>query len=377
MKRFSQFLSALRFDRARQLLSTQIIRATLLSDGVITPDHIETILLQDGHILITLEIDPAQLKTYEKWRIDMMRKLESLPRVESAKIILTAQREAGTREIVSSPVSGPARGGHTAIKNLSQEPRPFAPQVKSIIAVASGKGGVGKSTVAVNLAVALAQSGVRVGLLDADIYGPSVPLLLGIQGQKPVQEDDYLLPIQAHGIAAMSMGFLTQSDTPLIWRGPMVQSALQQLLRDVKWGDLDVLILDMPPGTGDAQLTVAQKVPLKGAVIVSTPQDIALLDAVKGIEMFRKVNVPIIGLVENMSQFCCPSCGTISPIFGHGGAQEKAKTLDVPFLGALPLEVSIRHHSDVGIPVVEAEPQSHAVQIFKEMAEKIRLNLAL
>jgi ATP-binding protein involved in chromosome partitioning len=373
MKRFSRFLSALGFDRARTSIATQIVRATLLSDSTIMPDQIETILVQEGHILVTLVIHADEAKRYETIRRNMTEKLQALPRVQSAKIILTAQRDASTeRELVPAPM----KTGHTAIKNLSTAARAFAPEVKHIIAVASGKGGVGKSTVSVNLAVSLAQAGLRVGLLDADIYGPSAPLLLGVQGQKPVQEDDYLLPLEVHGIKMMSMGLLTQSDMPLIWRGPMVQSAIQQLLRDVKWGALDILILDMPPGTGDAQLTVAQKVPLKGAVIVSTPQDIALLDAVKGIEMFRKVNVPILGLVENMSQFCCPSCGTMSPIFGHGGAQQKAETLGVPFLGALPLIADIRHHSDAGTPAVLAMKHSETVEIFNAMVQKIRTSLS-
>lgn len=372
MKRFSLPPFSLPFlwrglKQTRQSISEQIIRAAILSCKLVTPDMIENILRQDGHVLVTIAINPDEAAQFESVRQEIENKLLKLSTVDSAKVILTAQRAA---------TNAPAAQGHIAIKSIApQAPRAFAPEVKNIIAVASGKGGVGKSTVAVNLAVALAQTGLKVGLLDADIYGPSVPTLLGIADQKPVQEDDYLLPLETHGIKAISMGFLMNADTPLIWRGPMVQSAVQQLLRDVKWGALDVLVLDMPPGTGDAQLTVAQKVPLKGAVIVSTPQDIALIDAVKAVEMFRKVGVPILGLVENMSVFCCPNCGHESAIFGHGGARAKAAQMDVPVLGEIPLVADIRLQSDQGTPPVIAQPQSETAQRFAAVASQIREKL--
>lgn len=223
--------------------------------------------------------------------------------------------------------------------------------VGNIIAVASGKGGVGKSTTAVNLAITLAQKGKRVGLLDADIYGPSIPMLMGLQEKPNATESKQLIPLDRHGISCMSIGFLISEDTPVIWRGPMVQGALQQLLKDVAWGELDFLIIDMPPGTGDAQLTLSQQVALDGAVIVSTPQDIALIDAKKAINMFKRVGVPIVGIIENMSLYTCPACGDTQPLFGHGGAQQTATLLEAPFLGALPLNLSIREGSDLGRPI--------------------------
>jgi ATP-binding protein involved in chromosome partitioning len=242
------------------------------------------------------------------------------------------------------------------------------PGVANIIAVASGKGGVGKSTVAVNLALALKEKGLRVGVLDADIYGPSMPRLLGLKGQPQQTVGDQLEPMQAYGLKVMSMGFLVDEETPMIWRGPMVMSALSQMLKDVAWGELDVLVVDMPPGTGDAQLTMAQQVPLAGAVIVSTPQDLALIDARKGLNMFRRVNVPVLGLVENMSTFVCPHCGQRSDIFGHGGAKAEAARLRVPFLGEVPLTLAVRESSDEGRPVVASDPSSPAAEAFRGVA---------
>jgi ATP-binding protein involved in chromosome partitioning len=243
------------------------------------------------------------------------------------------------------------------------------PGVAAIIAVASGKGGVGKSTTAVNLALAMHRHGLRVGILDADIYGPSMPRLLGTS-ERPYKDGDKLMPNEAHGVKAMSMGFLVDEETPMIWRGPMVISALTQMLRDVNWGQLDVMVVDMPPGTGDAQLTMAQQVPLAGAIIVSTPQDIALIDARKGLNMFRKVNVPILGLIENMSYFLCPSCGERSDIFGHGGARAEAERLGAPFLGEVPLHMDIRLNSDSGTPIVVSQPDSAHAKIYLEIARR-------
>jgi len=246
------------------------------------------------------------------------------------------------------------------------------PGVAAVIAVASGKGGVGKSTTALNLALGLRDLGLRVGLLDADIYGPSVPRLTGIHEKPQLNDEKKMVPIERFGLAIMSIGFLVDEDTAMIWRGPMVMSAITQMLRDVAWGKLDVLVVDMPPGTGDAQLTLAQNVPLKGAVIISTPQDLSLIDARRGLAMFKKVNVPVLGIVENMSFFQCPHCGTRSDIFGHGGARHEAERLGVPFLGEIPLHMSIRATSDAGNPVVESEPDGPHAAIYRAIGERIR-----
>jgi ATP-binding protein involved in chromosome partitioning len=253
------------------------------------------------------------------------------------------------------------------------------PGVRSIIAVASGKGGVGKSTTSVNIALGLAAGGHKVGLLDADIYGPSMPRMMGISGRPASADGKTLDPMENFGIKVMSMGFLVEEDTPMIWRGPMVQSALEQMMRDVNWGDLDVLVVDMPPGTGDIQLTLAQKVPLTGSIIVSTPQDIALLDARKGLNMFRKVDVPVFGLVENMSYYVCPKCGDRAEIFGHGGAKAEAALMGMDFLGEVPLHISIRETSDNGMPIVASDPNSEHAKAYRTIAdriwEKIEINL--
>jgi ATP-binding protein involved in chromosome partitioning len=246
------------------------------------------------------------------------------------------------------------------------------PGVTSIIAVASGKGGVGKSTTAVNLALGLRDLGMKVGILDADIYGPSLPKLLAIREKPQTIGGTRLKPIERYGLTVMSIGFLIEEETPMIWRGPMVMSALTQMLREVEWGTLDVMVVDMPPGTGDAQLTMAQQVPLKGAVIVSTPQDLALIDARRGIAMFKRVNVPVLGIVENMSMFICPNCGTRSDIFGHGGAHREAERLGVPFLGEVPLEMLIRETSDSGLPIVATQPDSASAAAYRAIAAKVR-----
>ena len=249
--------------------------------------------------------------------------------------------------------------------------------VKNIIAVASGKGGVGKSTTAANLALALAQEGAKVGLLDADIYGPSIPQMMGLAGQQPESDDGKTMhPLKAHGVQTMSIGFLIEPETAMIWRGPMVQSAITQMLREVAWGELDILVVDMPPGTGDTQLTLAQKVPVTGAVIVTTPQDIALIDARKGLKMFEKVGIPILGLVENMSIHICSKCGHEEHIFGHGGGEQMCKDYDAEFLGALPLELAIREMADAGQPTVVGAPDSRSAEIYRTIARRVAVKVA-
>ena len=342
-------------------------------DGVIDPqsgrsvvqqDMVQGLVLKDGHVGFALEVAFSRGAEAEPLRKACEDAIRALPGVSSVPAVLTAHRET---EVPHSP--------HAHAQN-GPAPQAGIPGVGAVIAVASGKGGVGKSTVAVNLALGLQALGFKVGLLDADIYGPSVPRLLGIT-EKPKMDGDKLAPVVKLGLKTMSIGFLVEEDTPMIWRGPMVQSALTQMMNEVAWAPLDILVVDMPPGTGDAQLTIAQRVPLKGAVIVSTPQDIALIDARKGLAMFRKTQVPVLGIVENMSTFVCPHCGYESHIFGHGGARETAKMLNTPFLGEIPLVTSIRETSDAGTPIVAAAPDSLEAKAFlliaKEVAAKIEI----
>ncbi|KJS10038.1 MAG: sodium:proton antiporter, partial [Hoeflea sp. BRH_c9] len=294
-----------------------------------------------------------------------------------ALVALTASREPGSTP--PPPRPAPQKPAHSHAPAQPGQPQGRAkigvPGISTIIAVASGKGGVGKSTTAVNLALGLQATGLKVGVLDADIYGPSIPRLMGISGQPEQLEGRVLKPMENYGLKVMSMGFLVAEDTAMIWRGPMVISALNQMLREVAWGELDVLVVDMPPGTGDAQLTMAQNVPLAGAVIVSTPQDLALIDARKGINMFNKVNVPVLGIVENMSYFICPDCGGRHDIFGHGGARDEANRIGVPFLGEVPLAMPIRETSDAGRPVVATAPDGPHAKVYLEIAAKVRARL--
>ncbi|MFD1625042.1 iron-sulfur cluster carrier protein ApbC [Azospirillum griseum] len=341
------------------------------------------LVVRDGHVAFSIEVDPKRGAQAEPVRHAAEKAVEALPGVLSVTAMLTAHRAAPQAAAQSQGghhghSHGP--GGHShgsqggpqgAPQGGPQGQKALVPGVKHIVAVASGKGGVGKSTTSVNLALALAANGRKVGLLDADIYGPSMPRMMGISGRPSSPDGKRLEPMENYGIKVMSMGFLVAEDTPMIWRGPMVMSALQQMLRDVNWGDLDVLVVDMPPGTGDAQLTMAQQVPLAGAVIVSTPQDIALLDARKGLNMFRRVDVPVLGIIENMSYFCCPNCGHRTDIFSHGGARKEADDLGMEFLGEIPLHLSIRETSDQGQPIVVSQPESEHAQSYRRIAARL------
>ncbi len=313
-------------------------------------------------VTFALEVDPQKAAEMEPLRLAAEQAVKSVAGVAKVTAVLTAHRPAQAK------------------LHLHEEPEnqvPLLANVKHIIAVASGKGGVGKSTTAVNLAVAMTKQGHNVGLLDADIYGPSVPRMLGMRGKPELDNNDKLIPFQVHGLSVMSIGNLIPEETPVIWRGPMVHGALRQLLADVSWGELDVLVIDMPPGTGDAPLTLAHFVPLSGVVIVSTPQDVALLDARKAIGLFQKLNVPILGIIENMSQFVCPHCGGHSEIFGHGGARAEAERMSVPLLGEVPLDVRVRTTSDEGTPIVALDPANDCAQVYNEMAMKVwgRINI--
>jgi ATP-binding protein involved in chromosome partitioning len=326
------------------------------------------VVATDGKVYFSISVDAADVKAWEVVRTRAEEAVRALSGVQSALVALTAERKAGAASSRAPQGTAPAGARATSRGDSVQG----VPGVEAIIAVASGKGGVGKSTTAVNLALGLAALGLRVGILDADIYGPSLPKLLAIKERPQTLGGTRLKPITRYGLTVMSIGFLIDEETPMIWRGPMVISALTQMLREVEWGTLDVMVVDMPPGTGDAQLTMAQQVPLKGAVIVSTPQDLALIDARRGISMFKRVNVPVLGVIENMSYFICPHCGTRSDIFSHGGARHEAERLGVPFLGEVPLHMTIREKSDAGLPVVATEPDGPHAKIYRDIAARVR-----
>ncbi len=329
-----------------------IVSLGLLSEVVINKDK----------VYFSISVPKAEAQSMEPLRRQAEETVKSLPGVASALVTLTAEARGQQ--------GAQARTSPVAAKGLPKDDRGIA-RVKHIVAVASGKGGVGKSTTAVNLALGLAANGQRVGVLDADIYGPSMPRLLAIRGKPELLGNNVIRPMESYGLKVMSMGFLVEEETPMIWRGPMVISAITQMLRDVAWGELDIMIVDMPPGTGDAQLTLAQQVPLSGAVIVSTPQDLALIDARKGLNMFKRVDVPVLGIVENMSYFICPKCGERSDIFSHGGAHAEARRLGVPFLGELPLNMAIRETSDGGRPIVVSDPNSTPAQLYRNIAAQV------
>ncbi len=329
----------------------RLLRQVRGPDGrdLVAAGLVDSVSVSDGAVHVALRTGRAQLAPMEAAGREVEAALRASPGVHQAAVVLTSHRQA-----TAAPAGPPAA-------------EKFLRDIGAVVAVASGKGGVGKSTVAVNLAVALAQTGRSVGLIDADIHGPSLPRMLGVR-RKPALRDKTMIPIEAYGLRCMSIGFLVPEDQAMVWRGPMVMGALTQILGQTDWGALDVMVVDMPPGTGDAQLTLSARVDLRGAVIVSTPQDIALLDARRGVAMFEKVGVPILGVVENMSFFSCPHCGARTDIFGHGGAEAEAAKMGVPFLGAVPLLADVRAAGDAGRPIVIGAPESAAAAAFRAIA---------
>jgi ATP-binding protein involved in chromosome partitioning len=373
-------------DRAGVLAALASVVDPGTGQDVVSQGLIQGLVVKDGNVGFSIEVDPRTGAAQEPLRKACEAAVFALAGVTSVTAVLTAHRgaaPAGAHDHAAGHSHDHSHGhdhGHShapAKPTAAARPaaKPAIPGVASIVAVASGKGGVGKSTTAVNLALGLVRLGKRVGLLDADIYGPSIPRMLGIKGKPQSKDGHTLLPMRNHGLVTMSIGFLVEEDTPMIWRGPMVISALQQMLNDVEWGDLDVLVIDLPPGTGDAQLTMAQRVPLSGAVIVSTPQDIALIDARKGLNMFRKVDVPVFGIIENMSTFICPHCGETTEIFGHGGARATAAELGCDFLGEIPLKLSIRVQSDAGVPIMIKDPDGPEARAYLAIAGEVAARL--
>ncbi|MCV9963023.1 iron-sulfur cluster carrier protein ApbC [Pararhizobium sp. BT-229] len=356
------------------------VRGPDMDGNIVDMGLVSDVFISDSKVYFSITVPAERARELDPLRAAAERVVKDIPGVKGAMVALTADKK-GTSS--SAPVQRPAaapshsHAGHSHAPAAPAQRTPTAaakagiPGVGAIIAVASGKGGVGKSTTSVNLALALKANGLRVGILDADIYGPSMPRLLKISGRPQQIEGRMIRPMENYGLKVMSMGFLVDEEVAMIWRGPMIQSALLQMLREVAWGDLDVLVVDMPPGTGDAQLTMAQQVPLAGAVIVSTPQDLALIDARKGLAMFRKVEVPVLGIVENMSYFIAPDTGARYDIFGHGGARKEAERIGVPFLGEVPLTIGIRETSDAGTPVVVSEPDSEITRVYRDIARKV------
>jgi len=350
------------------LAALKRVKGPDLSGDIVGLGMVSDVVVSDGKVIFSISVPAERARELEPLRQAAEKAVREVPGVTQAMVALTAERRppVGSAPPPAQPGARPPRG-----PGDGPPPKAGVPGVAAIIAVASGKGGVGKSTTAVNLALGLQAIGLKVGILDADIYGPSMPRLLGLHGRPEIVSGRILKPLERYGLKVMSMGFLVEEETPMIWRGPMVISALTQMLREVTWGDLDVLVVDMPPGTGDAQLTMAQQVPLAGAVIVSTPQDLALIDARKGLNMFKRVDVPVLGLVENMSYFLCPHCGGRTDVFGHGGAEHEAARIGVPFLGAVPLHAAIRERSDAGAPVVVSDPDGEHAQTYRSIAAKV------
>jgi ATP-binding protein involved in chromosome partitioning len=343
-------------ERVWEMLRT--VKFPGMSRDIVSFGFVRGVAEAEGQVTVDLHITTQNQDAAAQVKIEVQRRLAELEGLRGA--------------LVNLSVELPMRPEEAAQRAVSESAARLIPGVAHVVAVASGKGGVGKSTVAANLAVALGQQGYRVGLLDADIYGPSVPLMFGITERPTIDgANNRILPFQKHGIRVMSLGFVLDIDTPVIWRGPMVMKAIEQLLGDVEWGTLDYLIVDLPPGTGDAQLTLTQKVPLSGAVVVTTPQDVALIDARKGLAMFRKVNVPVLGIVENMSGFVCPHCGEVTPIFKQGGGARTAEVLETPFLGAVPLDPAIMAGGDAGTPITVTQPDGPHGQVFRGIARAV------
>ncbi|NDW07088.1 Mrp/NBP35 family ATP-binding protein [Jiella pacifica] len=358
-----------------------LLRQMTPPDGgadVVSRGLVSDIFIADGKAFFSLTVPAAEAQRFEPFCRAIEAAVGKIESVSKAMVALTAEKAAGTPAPRSSAPPQPPRAAPAARPAPGGRPpatKPGIPGVDRIVAVASGKGGVGKSTTAVNLALGLSLLGLRVGILDADVYGPSIPRLLGLKDKPKTSGGRTMLPLEAYGLKAMSMGLMVDEETPMIWRGPMVMSALTQMMREVEWGELDVLVVDMPPGTGDAQLTMAQQVPLAGAVIVSTPQDLALIDARKGLAMFQKVDVRVLGIVENMSYFVAPDTGNRYDIFGHGGAKAEAERLGVPFLGEVPIEMAIRESSDSGRPVVATDPEGPHSAAYRDIAAKVLAEL--
>ena len=348
------------------------VRDPVSGRDVVEAGMVEGLTVKGGMVQFAIQVPRERARDSEPLRAAAEKAAAAVPGVMSATVVLTAHRaDAPAKPAAPGAPPGAAPGAKAA---PGQGPM-LLPEVGAIVAVASGKGGVGKSTTAVNLAVALASQGLRVGLLDADIYGPSLPQMLGTR-ERPRAEAQRIIPLQRWGLKAMSIGFLVEEETPMIWRGPMVMGALEQLMGQVEWGALDIMIVDMPPGTGDAQLTMSQRVPLAGAVIVSTPQDVALIDARRGVKMFEKVGVPILGLVENMAVHVCTNCGHVEHIFGVDGGKKMAAEYGMDYLGALPLDMKIRLQADSGKPTVVCDPEGEVAQIYKAVARQVAVKIA-
>jgi ATP-binding protein involved in chromosome partitioning len=337
---------------------------------------VKSLTVAGGEVSFVLEVDASRAAGMEPLRQAAESAVRGLEGVTVVRAVMTAHSEAGQAKAApKGPVPDLGLKDFTPKPKAPEGPKPL-PGVRHVVAVSSGKGGVGKSTVSANLAVALAGRGLKVGLLDADVYGPSQPRMLGVSG-RPSAVGNIILPLRNHGVSVMSLGFMVEEEEAIVWRGPMLMGALQQMLAQVQWGKLDVLIVDLPPGTGDVQMTLAQKTAVAGAVVVSTPQDIALIDAKKGIDMFRRMEVPILGLVENMSAFVCDGCGKVHHPFGHGGARAEAERLGVPFLGEIPLMLGIRTGGDTGAPVVAAKPEGPEAEAFWALADGLIATLEL
>ena len=345
-------------DRDTVLETLKRIADPVGGSDLVAAGLVRALQVEDGNIRFVLEIDPASAKAYEPVRAEIEARLNALPGAEKVSVLVTAHSEKAPPEL--KPAARPAQKGPEKV-----------PGVDRIVAVASGKGGVGKSTVSANLACALAAQGQRVGLLDADVYGPSQPRMLGVSGRPASPDGKTILPMRNHGVTMMSIGLMTNEGQAVVWRGPMLMGALQQMLNQVQWGALDVLVVDLPPGTGDVQMTLAQKTVVDGAIIVSTPQDVALIDARKAVDMFHQLNVPLLGLVENMSTHVCSNCGHEEHLFGHGGVAQEAAKMGVPLLAEIPLHLDIRIAGDGGAPVVVTNPDGPQAAAFNDLAKEI------